>query len=1795
MSAQTLPFTSSGALPIPPREGLPGFQLRYAGSESNSRAFIKADGNLSNESVTSNPATLQDTQHPPISLVCILGIHDDGFSTDDILLNASLFPSGSLPLGTPMQLRALEAESPNRSFKQNGTNDVRRRRPSGKTRVSPSILIENNVGIARTHMKGPQEVFYVFKARDTSSETTSKHPNLEVSVSQQIATALNFKHRNQVVLTKVNEQDFLASHVEITFRDAYLTRADMWRLVVSELANQSMYKGQKLIFMGTIKAQVKTIYMNGHKVQSAFFGASTKPIFRSESARYVLFIQMSKEMWDFDTDGTGEIMFHKVINGFLPDLFKRWESIGAHHLVSIILFTRLEYDKRLAPRFAEAIIHENENELHFKTNNLAFQDFYRVLVSDMASGQWSNILTQLKKEFKVFLRDVSIRTASSAEKSSLGQDSVPKGAQDIIAGRPTAATQGNILEAISLASSQFSYDYIDRDLVRTGLSIVVISPGTGIFEVDHDMLTTTTNALIENGVGIDLVCLSPIPLHSVPLFKYVVQEEAERNKDMIICEQHPVRRLVRSWGTSHGVSAIQLGPSEESIQHESKLKSGATLPQWHYAIPHWIDISFWNSQSTHERSSREVRDSSQQKNLEIFESKSFVPRVRMYEVQMMGIMENEMGDISIPHLSPFLSLPRASKWNATRAQTDSQSSFSTASTKRSSQGFRTQFSRSESVSSSVSAARSPSFEAPASTHEDIFQWMDHYDEHVFSHPYAYKRTEGQRETASFYSVNTNRGRPQNIKSGSLTSSILPKNLSNADEGRVGKRAQLQVPRPSLDGHGIRAPESTGNFNKPHKRTNLSRQISFGLRGFGGPAPKAIPVTEISSTNAQSGSLLGRELRQQQSSPRDKDPSLVDSDGGDNILTSSTSADPNNKLTQPQSSDPKDTAKPIVIKLQRDPRIAPRSIVTLEENHIPVGSVTDDNASGEEAHKANSRHDGGQFISSATAPWLTVLNPSNPRRTLEDSANRLGRWHHVFPRSMRASNIKWKSLCSPAAVPLTTEDFPSEELLKTEYTSMEYQVSAPTDNELFEDKSPNEWLSRDLISSRFSHGFQMVVGPRVRAVTGDSSTMDTLLFVNTDVGSNGNIFYMSKGSVIHKLSVVDEGVIVKEYARGATNGLGHGIQECKPIPYAPAVRTTLSDHYNVRKFVISTSLERYDWKRLDTFIAGHEEQQLKRYPDSLQFWRARFVLIPKERPIANKKIPYLSNEDNAEEIRLEGIRKLTQLWQRSRYIPPDERRFQASSRRRKDLNPLDIIYQTRNPSAIVTAELNGTLLSEGDGTDSKPAQLLPESELFERTNLNLASIANAIQGDHGVTMMDRRWHWRLHYNCFIGMELTTWILNTFRDVDTREEAVTLGNELMKEGLFQHVERRHALRDGNFFYQICSEYRVPRPDSRSSWFGSRRSDRSVPSTPITEVIKSSPIGIRSRANSITGGSSDGDSSTPTRKQTLGVALSKRLIYDVDPRKRSYRREVITLHYDRIASADDCYHLRIDWMSATPKLIEDTIVQWATLAERNGLRLVELPIGEASRINDLHPFRSPYMVKLIKSPPNIQPQTYFDAVSLGPRAVTSWPYHKAILKKFNFVLDLEAAKDFPPTVDVTYSWGKPDYQYPQYISRDGIVLAQITDEGDFLLLANRLYTKRSATMKETGRLLPNGPDELNYTPQRMPARGIDSPSASPAMRATPDVGCVVTSGEIVTPETVAYELEAFCQDVKVLEAFYEEVLQKKAASGPATPLMESTTSGLAAPPAFTLRDVSPAARLETIAERRKFRAEKGTSETA
>jgi DEP domain-containing protein 5 len=85
-------------------------------------------------------------------------------------------------------------------------------------------------------------------------------------------------------------------------------------------------------------------------------------------------------------------------------------------------------------------------------------------------------------------------------------------------GIPSDAPSGNFLEAINSTLNFLDKHYIDRDLARTGNSIVMISAGTGIFRVRPGLQQITKQRMMDNGIGMDFISLSQPPLHTVPLF-----------------------------------------------------------------------------------------------------------------------------------------------------------------------------------------------------------------------------------------------------------------------------------------------------------------------------------------------------------------------------------------------------------------------------------------------------------------------------------------------------------------------------------------------------------------------------------------------------------------------------------------------------------------------------------------------------------------------------------------------------------------------------------------------------------------------------------------------------------------------------------------------------------------------------------------------------------------------------------------------------------------------------------------------------------------------------------------------------------------------------------------------------------------------------------------------------------------------------------------------------------------------------------------------------------------------------
>ena len=1636
--------------------------------------------------------------------ICTVTINESVIR-DEVLLNLDLI-GGAVKPGMLMSITALESDQQDRTAgSYYGSLRASSYRRGAAATDGPSKPRRRNC--AR---------HYIFVVKDMAKELKARHPTTEIYVAKHIADAFNLKNRSQVVLAPVDHgaPAVQASHVELTFKDMYLSRSDMWRLAVDELSDRTVYKGQVIYFLGTIKATVSTVFVDGRKVHSAFFGHDSRPIFRSECARYVLFIQMAREMWDFDSDGSGEILFYKVVNGFLPALFKKWAMMQVRHLVSIVLFARMEYDTGLSTELANASLHDDYYTGYQSCGSKRpYKDFYRVVVSEMSSGEWTTILHQLKKEFNTFRRDISLhhQYAMNCPVGSSEDPSIKSTAVSRIKAESSLAMYGNFLEAINMASSQYANDYIDRDLLRTGISIVVISPGTGVFEVEYETLRRSTEALISNGLGIDLICIPNLPLHSVPLFRY-------RNPHFLTPNQRPQARSLRSRdGTpkqptplvgSYNSITEPLTPakaSDTSLRADSLISTSNT-DEWSFALPQWLHVSYWTGNSADALAFHGATLNALVAGPKSREDE-FTARCRLYELQMRSVLETN--EIETPPLYADSAYPNSAMTSG-KGQKSTHQSLSLAVTPRSRRMpdslFEYVYGFHKFAPDKLTKGRDASLWKKLQAFDELRSQLPPQrpqtaaKSHVNLEEKTRKKLVEDIQSLST-SVPDKRGQGPSVSlSSSVASTSTHKEIDPVDAGTASRRDSTA---------------SRPNFHlAPVKTPKLIRQISLGQRGFGIAAP-AVATAELKTENVNALQVSNQPSTPQmtpvRSSLRPPTPrgatglgtlhpfEQVKSDLSDqmNDLTRGTPSRPMPIKSFSSNTGPLSTlrsASIIPTPLARSARPDDRDI-----KYSNALRAEDEQKLYNSKLLAGATPELPSTLSptAAMSPWLVVLNPSNPDVNKIDDSLLFSRWQHVFPRPSDMKVMKWKSLSCPAAVPLTTEYFPSKSQFDTEYQRQPYNVAQNVDDETTEAPKSREEFLRELVSARFSHGFQVVIGPSVARAFGQKTVRIAELFDRNSRVEDGTSIFMSVGNTIHQLSCMSgTEVEVNIYLRKPSATLPQA-EQISPL-YKPAIRTLHDKNYETLSIDIVTPKPERNWNYIDSYLAGHTDE----VTDALRVWKARFVLIP----MCPRGCwgPKTVNGDDEEETRLEGIKKLAQLWQRHRIMSASERHFQSSSSDR-DPYPLDIVYRTEDPSVVVAAELEALPLFEGFETISRKRQLVTNKERFSKSNFNLAILADAIQQPPeagGVKMKTRRWHLRLHYNCFIGSEMTTWLLDNFDDIESREEAVELGNSLMVQddgkskdrdvdkeaskdskkdrdrGLFVHVERRHPFRDGQYFYQMASEFAKP---ATQGWFNTRKPQASVPATPLSEIApKDSPRLAPSiqRPTSIYDDNSPvSGSTTPTMGTTSGkrpqVVLSKVMKYDVDHRKRSYRPERISLHYDRLHNPDNCFHIRIDWVNVTAKLIEDAIKSWASIAIQHGLRLVEVPIAEACTITEVNPFRRPYRVKLALPPPTQRPFTYYESNSFTPQTQPCKHfYQKALLRKLDYVLDVEAASNFPSNVDVSYSWGQPNFRYSQYIHRSGLILAEITDEGDFLLLANRLYSNRAAATQPVPGRAPADP---------------------------------------------------------------------------------------------------------------------------
>ncbi|KAG5518760.1 hypothetical protein PMAC_002731 [Pneumocystis sp. 'macacae'] len=1457
------------------------------------------------------------------SATLTLWIHDASFSNHHVIINDDLVPG--LSVGDVIEIRQTNQELSPRMIEiggKYGTNKSNRR-----------------IFVVPTFLEG---------------DLKKKQSNLQISISTTVSATFGLRNRVYVRVTVVKDKESIsADHIVIYFKDQYISRSDMWNLS-RDLQGKCIWKGQKILFAGSLRVEIREIWINGKKKYSAYVSTKTKPIFRSESARYFLFLQMSKEMWEFEEDG--ELFFDKAVDGFLPELFKRWKNMCTRHSVTIILFTRIYYENIDSFSLSQSQKYHCSSKIQNITRNYKDYyetclehslDFFKIVVNNLSSSECMSTILELKQELQRFKKDIMMHK----KVNELYQENT-----DLAFASMSYALQGNVLEAINIVTKQLYNDYIDHDLSKTGTSIIIVTPGTGHFEVDEKMLEITAENLVNNGIGIDFICLSKPPLHMVPLFKYKKKSNNKINnfqdKEYFVAQ-----------------SPKNLNPNSSSY-NQNFFNSSKQHDSWIYAIPYFCQISYWNYKTKKQN--------------------TFVQSCKMHELQMMGIMENELSKIIIEYLPEINSFDNES---------------------------------------------------------EISSYCEKYDENVFK---IDKKVDFFSNMGNLDQNNEKLTKNHSFiqKNGSENITFLNKNIKNKEKNSKELNHTCHIEYKKTTNFVSKA----HTLSKKYLMQNLSNMGDL----FSSQYLKSVPST----TSISSLSALVR-LSSKKTTVKNKE---LDCNEANLHVTQ------NNPLCSHTSE-----AKFLDSKRDFAKNKSSTSILKQSEKNSNIRI----SLSSEKFQK---------FKLKKNPPWHVIQYPFNPSCNPLPSDIYYRRWKDVHTKQINMKKINWPSICSPASLPLSTEYFPSTEELQEFYQDYTYTITIDPEKVSFDQKS----LLIELVNLRLDQGFQIVIGDSVLADDSNQIMLSQKKSVVSKLNKKNildgplDIFnktiYLTLGDCqFHKITCDFSGhnIEVKRYVRKYNT--------IETLDYKYYSWLLFNNGYELKNISFFSHLyENQNWNYADQLIAGQEDN----LNDSIKYWKYRYVFVPIDiKPTPVQQILAYSNTNaldllNDEEIRILGILKIYELIKKGDYFNSSEK-DKIKHISGKDTNHLDLIFTTLDISAFIMQELEN--FDSEYNFQNKENSII--NEKLKMSDAKLSSIAQEIQGPKGIKFQDRRWHLKLHENCFIGMDLVTWLVDNFSDISTREEAVYYGNELLSKGLFEHVNKIHQFLDGYFFYRLKPEY-SPSKTSKS-WFGTRKV------TPVNAVSENS-----SRSDSII---IPNNLTSVTNNKLSRIELSKYLIYDIDPQKQSYRPECIRLHYDRIYNPKSCYHIHVEWVNTTSRLLENMIQFWRRIAEKYGLKLIEVPIDEAYKNTDNNPLQSAISIKLAASPPSI-PQSIKSNQDL-----ISDPNFWCILllKKFDFLLDFESVDRFPKSIDVIYSWGKL-YKYSQYIHKSGAALAQIKNNNTILWLTNQLYLSRIGSMASVS-------NQFNIESQR-------------------------TFKDLTLELNKLYtDFIKFCSDKVSLENFYKEILSK------------------------------------------------------
>nr|XP_024217178.1 GATOR complex protein DEPDC5 isoform X3 [Halyomorpha halys] len=580
-------------------------------------------------------------------------------------------------------------------------------------------------------------------------------------------------------------------------------------------------------------------------------------------------------------------------------------------------------------------------------------------------------------------------------------------------------------------------------------------------------------------------------------------------------------------------------------------------------------------------------------------------------------------------------------------------------------------------------------------------------------------------------------------------------------------------------------------------------------------------------------------------------------------------------------------------------------------------------------------------------------------------------------------VDWKSLTFPACLPITTDYFPDDVCLKTDYVFSDYNLLPEAVNAdyaqqrvIYRKPLSTDEVFKELISQRLAQGFQIII-EEYSGQTPSLSTTGSLVIAPRGQQEQGNIteYKLSIGRVFHRLALSGSEIRVTRYRPR---------HPYPPFDFHYRYRFQAPDHttYDVSWISFTTEkLENFNWNYIDNYICTRGDTDFA-LVETLKYWRFRVYLIPLCQAVTKKILEGAEHCDIYTPFTNEERSSLTDNFLRfmEQFINKIKR-AQYPKKPRLDLSALNVpnhLNRRRHSTGIIflkSSVVGNSPFRERLGSNRLPEKPRPRSgsKVMDRgraspaidTIIPLVSdidhgeydqeasqcvvlkegtpyheIVEALKNPHsGISFLNT--HPSFPSNTFVSADAVQWLIAHLEGVSNQQQAINILQEILNEKLICHASGDFGLPFiyGFYLYHVV---KTTKDDSKGDPAGDLQGFENewveVEVKPPAEIPKG-PAFLMKRLR-------------PACSQTdYKGPLYKEGHLEIDINGKSDRVEWGHVKYHTCYRPDLAYEMVIKWAAASGAIVADLVFGWARKAQTCGLQMVPVPAD---------PFALPYSLK-------------------------------------------------------------------------------------------------------------------------------------------------------------------------------------------------------------------------------------------